>query len=157
MRRVLVVAVVIALLQVAYAAPSSAIFGLSQCEKMWKAVGAEEAVGLLLWRKFYSSAAQVDRVESPTQWMWGRLASMAIPLFESDLKIYKSAIANPECFTTRSNADLRAMNQEAQERLGEMKSVVRYTQNSPEQVRWHEKTKWIPLYPKYYMLKDVTD
>lgn len=43
-KRLLIAFLAVGLLQVAQAAPSNAILGWSQCEKMWSAIDSEESI-----------------------------------------------------------------------------------------------------------------
>ncbi len=156
MKRLMVVALLaVGLSQVVTAPPSSAIFGLSQCEKMWSAIDAEESIGYQLWVKYAAAAKAADRFVSPSRRDWWTVTSILGPLLDSDIKVDKIAISNRECFSTKANADLRLRLQNDQGNRTALQRIVKQGLAAPDEVLYQNKFKWVPVYPKYWRLKDV--
>jgi hypothetical protein len=142
-------------LQIGFAPPSQAIFGLSQCEKMWSAIDAEEDIGYALWQRFKAQAARVDAIQQPTQRIWASVASSIAPVYESDIKVYKIAIQNPECFSAKSSADIRMNLQDAKQNLASAQALMRKKSFLPDNVSFQKpKIKWIDIYSRFARLHD---
>jgi hypothetical protein len=89
------------------ATPAQAIFGLSACEKVKKAISEEEKVGLEFYKKYQ---AQRKIVLSMTNATWSNLSDLFTWLpdvYDSDLRVYKMVDKNPACFTTKDVARAR--------------------------------------------------
>lgn len=83
--------------------PASAVLGLSKCEKVKKAVLAEEKIGRESW-KFY------DRMRSAHGGDYKfsvKIAESVLEIYRSDKTIYATAIKNPKCFSSSQNAAIR--------------------------------------------------
>ena len=118
---------------------------------MWSAIDSEEAIGRVLWQRYNSSGIASDKIPRLTFGTWARTASLAIPLYESDLKVYRMAMSNNECFTAKASADIRNANQNAGEWLGGLKRTLPIAQRTPERILLDRST-WVHAYPSYWSL-----
>ena len=89
------------------ATPAQAIFGLSTCEKVKKAISAEEKVGLELWKEF-NRKRQTVLASSYSSWQdLVDLIKLTPEMVDSDMRIYKMADVNSSCFTSKEIAKVR--------------------------------------------------
>ena len=107
MKRTVLSAFLILGMTVPMATPAQAIFGLSTCEKVKKAIATEEKVGLEIWKVFDRERRKVLSSSFST---WGDLieiVKLTPQMVDSDMRILKMADANSSCFTSKEIASVR--------------------------------------------------
>lgn len=155
MKRIAGLVLAVIVLQIGFAPPSHAIFGLSQCEKMWDSINSEESIGYELWLRYRAEAKRVDAIDSPSQRLWGSVWFQIAPVIESDIKRSKIAAKNPDCFSARANANIRLTLRDSTESLAMVKQVLKASANYSKDVYlWNTKAKWSSQYPKYVRIRD---
>ena len=84
--------------------PASAVFGLSKCEKVKKAIQAEEAVGRESWQDFDVERDKLVANGYLTNMQTNYLFSLLLLVTESDLSVQQIAVKNIKCFDNKTNA-----------------------------------------------------
>jgi len=83
--------------------PASAVLGLSKCEKVKKAIVAEEKIGKESW-KYFDGLRSAHGGESKYSVI---IAESLLEIYKSDKTIFTIAIKNPKCFSSSQNATIR--------------------------------------------------
>ena len=104
--------------------PASAVFGLSKCEKVKKAILNEEKISIILYdlaKKYKDSAVQDNSV---TWGEYSKVFSQDILGRESDIKVFNLMIKNSSCFSAETNASIRNLKQANQAYTKQMRSII---------------------------------
>ena len=97
--------------------PAQAIFGFSKCEKLDKQIKLELMTGDILWQgykvkiKKFDSAWRLLNSEKYDLY-WSKIEQTLNSLnlvYESDIKAWGAAAANPGCFESKNNAEIRTV------------------------------------------------
>ncbi len=92
--------------------PSSAIFGLSKCEKVEKSIFSETKVGNSLYKKYNRMRATTDFNLRDTNYRLylekaEDLLDSLVRVLKSDIKAWSKASRNPSCYNAEQSADIR--------------------------------------------------
>lgn len=123
--------------------PASGVFGLSKCEKMKKAIGAEEKIGLESWKYFDDMRDVHGRDENYTF----RIFQAILEVYKSDKTVATIASKNPKCFSSSENAKIRRLKTD---RTNMVSSFEKYN------LKWTGVSTfpWGGVYPKYLSIFD---
>jgi len=154
MKRKLASAIVVIGLLASSMAPTSAVFGLSKCEKAEKQITNEEKVGVLLHRKYAEQRKIVLGLSTPTFNNLNTAMSWLPDVYDSDLRIYNLVNKNSSCFSSKQVARARSEARAAKKNISDIATVRKLLINNantgqksvdPELVKVLE-----GLYPNYY-------
>jgi hypothetical protein len=95
--------------------PAHAIFGLSKCEKLDKQIKLELRTGDILWQSYKVEIKKFDNAwrllnSEKYDLYWSKVEQTLNSLnlvYESDIKAWGAAAANPGCFESKNNAQIR--------------------------------------------------
>ena len=151
MKRGFIAIILISLLQITYASTSHAVLGWSQCEKMWKQIDLEDAVGKVLWESFYSKAKAMDSKPVQNRSSVAQLALLMISLRTNNVSVHKIAMKNKECFSAAENANILT---DYQFVSGDLQTWIKIRSdfvNMPEKYfpRIRERY-WVNHYPQFF-------
>ena len=82
---------------------ANAVLGLSKCEKVKKAIVAEEKIGKESW-KYFDGLRSAHGGESKYSVI---IAESLLEIYKSDKTVFTIAIKNPKCFSSSQNAAIR--------------------------------------------------
>jgi hypothetical protein len=97
--------------------PAQAIFGLSKCEKLDKQIKLELMTGDILWQSYKVEIKKFDNAwrllnSEKYDLYWSKVEQTLNSLnlvYESDIKAWGAAAANPGCFESKNNAQIRTV------------------------------------------------
>lgn len=156
MRRLLAVLLATGHLFLMVTPPSSAIFGLSKCEKMWKAIDSEEAVGKIQHEDFTLLARYLDKKASYNNFDIVDTIDSLNEVLASDRRVYRLAVGSSSCFTAKQMAWIRTALQSTNQRIADNNSRRRELAQRQE-MAWYKPQgfTFIKLYERYFKLKQA--
>ena len=101
MKKLLPIILILGFLLPVYSA--NAVLGLSKCEKVKKAIVAEEKIGKESW-KYFDGLRSAHGGESKYSVI---IAESLLEIYKSDKTVFTIAIKNPKCFSSSQNATIR--------------------------------------------------
>ena len=104
---------------------ANAIFGLSKCEKIKKAITKEELIGVALWKDFNRYRKLVVSKGFVKTSEYYDVTILLEPVLESDLKIFKITDENPQCFKSQELSYFRTQKSQAVRYLEALRSYFR--------------------------------
>lgn len=121
MKKFLTVALLVVGLLGTTSTPARAIFGLSACEKVGKAIKAEEKIGVESW-KYYRSLVKTHNRDPK----WNiSLAEAIIEIYKSDETVWVMGGKNIKCFSAAQNAQIRRQLSYTKKALANYRTLVR--------------------------------
>lgn len=99
---------------------SSAIFGLSACEKMKNAILIEEKIGKKAWQSYDTQRDAYVRSGAISASHLIEVLDQLTLVYNSDLILFRKLDSNPKCVSASNSADVRAQIQETKKSLAEI-------------------------------------
>ncbi len=154
MKRIVLSAFLALGMAVPMATPAQAIFGLSTCEKVKKAISAEEQIGVELHKKYLEQRKLILGMTDAT---WSNLSdvfSWLPDVYDSDLRVYKLVDKNPSCFTSKDVARARTETRSSNKSIKDIETIRKAVIENPrlnEMLLKKQQIDFIKkMYPNYY-------
>ena len=124
LRRILTSGLLIVGLLASSLTPAQAIFGLSKCEKVIKALNFEEEIGYENWKKYDNYR---DLLVSRKYFTYGAFKTLLKQLnivYSSDKKIYNEIDKNSKCFSSKFNSVNREVIIDLQDSISQTNNMI---------------------------------